>query len=88
MAFARNFTKVEVTPFVNGETGEPFKSLVLTDKDGNTQLVNFSSKLGELTPAEIVARKTELQVVRMDSGTFILCKKGEMPEGEEVNLWD
>ena len=88
LTFARNYKKVEVVPFVNKETGENFKSLVFTNESGDRQMVNFSSKLGELTAAEIAARKNELQVVSMDSGTFILCKQGEMPVGEEVNLWN
>lgn len=84
VTFARNFRSVEVKPFTNSETGEQFKSLVFEDADKNYTMVNFSSQLGELTPAEITARKDELQVVSMDSGTHILCKKGEMPAGEAV----
>lgn len=88
LTFARPYQKVEVVPFKNSETGDEFKSLVFTDATGQRVMVNFSSKLGELTPAEIAARKAELQVVSMDSGTHILCKQGEMPAGEIVNLWD
>lgn len=88
LTFARNYKKVDVIPFVNKETGENFKSLVFTNENGDRQMVNFSSKLGELSASEVAARKNELQVVSMDSGTFILCKQGEMPVGEEVNLWN
>lgn len=84
MSFARNFKKAEVIPFTNKETGEPFKSLVFTDADNQPTMVNFSSNLGELSAAEIAARKEDLQVVSMDSGTHILCKRGEMPTGEAV----
>ena len=84
ITFARNFKSAEVIPFTNSETGEQFKSLVFKDQDNNPTMVNFSSKLGELSPAEIAAQKADLQVVSMDSGTHILCKRGEMPTGEVV----
>lgn len=90
LAFAEPYKdggKIAVTPFTNKETGDSFKSLVFTDKNGQSTMVNFSSNLGELTAAEIAARKAELQVVSMDSGTFILCKQGELPAGEAVNMW-
>ena len=88
LAFAKGYKKAEVVPFKNKETNEEFKSLVFTDENDQPTMVNFSSNLGELSATEIAARKHELQVVSMDSGTHILCKKGEIPSGEAVQgLW-
>ena len=68
---------MQLGAFVNKESGESFKSCIFTDDAGNRCFVAFSSKLGELSPREIAARKHELQVVTMDSGSHILCKQGE-----------
>ena len=68
--------RMQVGAFVNSESNESFKSCIFTDEKGDKCFVAFSSNLGELTPSEIVAMKNELQVVTMDSGTHILCKKG------------
>ena len=77
---------MKVAPFVNQQTGETFKSCAFINPDDNSiTLVGFSSQLGELTPAEIVAQKNELQVVELESGTFKLCKRGA-DNWEEVNL--
>lgn len=87
VAFARTNGKMKVAPFVNKETGEAFKSCMFVDNDGNvTKVVNFSSKLGELTPAEIASRKDELQVVELESGTFKLCKTGSTWEDVDLGL--
>ena len=77
LAFARMKGKMQVGSFVNKETGDSFKSCIFTDADDNRCFVAFSSKLGELTPAEIVARKNELQVVELTSGNYSLCRQGE-----------
>lgn len=85
LAFARMKGKMQVAPFVNKETGETFKSCMFTDPDGNRTIVNFSSNLGELTPAEISAQKADLQVVELESGSFKLCKSGST--WEDVDLF-
>lgn len=61
------------------KTGESFKSLIFVDPTDETKktFVHFSSKLGELTPKQIGEMKNDLQVVTMDSGSHILCKKGD-----------
>ena len=84
LAFARMKGKMQVAPFVNKETGESFKSCMFTDPDGNRTIVNFSSKLGELTPAEIIAQKADLQVVELESGSYKLCKNGSTWEDVEL----
>lgn len=80
IAFARRKGKMQVGQFKNAE-GTEFKSCIFTDNDGNRTFVRFSTNLGEMTPAEIVAQKADLQVVeRMgDDGEtrFILSKTGQ-----------
>jgi len=77
LAFARMKGKMQVGSFVNKETGEAFKSAIFTNGDGDRCFVAFSSKMGELTPAEIVAQKDKLQVVELESGNYSLCRQGE-----------
>lgn len=77
LAFARMKGKMQVGSFVNGETGETFKSAIFTNPDGDRCFVAFSSKLGELTPAQIAGQKDKLQVVELESGNYSLCRQGE-----------
>lgn len=83
IAFARSHGKMQVGQFTNSETGETFKSCIFTDpKDStNRTFVAFSSKLGELSPKEIAAQASDLQVVELTSGTFKLCHLGD-------NAWE
>ena len=77
MAFAKSHGKMQVGDFVNKETGEAFKSCIFTNPEDNSRcFVAFSSKMGELSPAEIAARKDELQVVELESGNYSLCTIG------------
>ena len=85
ISFARSHGKMKVAPFVNKETGECFKSCAFLSSDGGITLVAFSSKLGELTPAQIAAQKDDLQVVQLESGSFKLCKAGH-DTWEDVDL--
>lgn len=73
LAFAKEFGKMQVGNFANQETGETFKSCIFTDNEGSRTFVSFSSKLGELSPAEISSQKSELQVVKLTSGSYKLC---------------
>ena len=77
LAFARMKGKMQVGKFANKESGKEFKSCVFTDDENNHCFVAFSSKLGELTPAEIAAQKDRLQVVELESGNYSLCRQGE-----------
>ena len=86
LAFARMKGKMQVGSFANKETGDTFKSCIFTDNEGNRSFVAFSSKMGELTPAEIKAQKDDLQVVMLASGTYKLCKRGEN-NWEDVDLF-
>ena len=90
IAFARMKGKMRVAPFVNKETGEAFKSCMFTTQDAEGKdvhtIVNFSSNLGELTPAEIIAQKNDLQVVELENGRFKLCKSGSTWESVDLGL--
>ena len=85
ISFAKTHGRMKVAPFVNRETGECFKSCAFLSSKGEVTLVAFSSKLGELTPAEIAAQKNDLQVVQLESGTYKLCKAGH-DTWEDVDL--
>ena len=85
ISFAKAHGRMKVAPFVNKETGECFKSCAFLSSDGEVTLVAFSSKLGELTPAQIAAQKDDLQVVQLESGSFKLCKAGH-DTWEDVDL--
>ena len=74
--FAKTYGSLSMGTCTNKTTGEQFKKLCFTKGDTQTY-VGFSSKLGELTGAEIVAQKDSLQVVTLSSGSHILCKAGE-----------
>ena len=87
ISFAEAHGRMKVAPFVNKETGECFKSCAFLDSEGGITLVAFSSKLGELTPAQIAAQKDDLQVVQLESGSFKLCKAGHGQDTwEDVDL--
>lgn len=77
LAFAAEKGRMQVGNFANKSTGENFKSCIFTDNEGARCFVAFSSKMGELTPAEIVAQKHDLQVVMLESGNYKLCRQGE-----------
>ena len=95
LAFARIKGAPHPNISKNSETGEPFKNLVFIDNYNNRTFVAFSSKLGELSPAEIKARKDELQVVKLnpDPGTgkeggYLRCKAGNLNIGEAIDLFE
>lgn len=77
LAFARMKGKMQVGSFVNKDSGDTFKSCIFTDGEGDRTFVAFSSKLGELSPSEIVSQKDKLQVVELESGNYSLCRQGE-----------
>ena len=85
ISFAKSHGRMKVAPFVNKETGEAFKSCAFLDSEGGITLVAFSSKLGELTPAQIAEQKDDLQVVQLESGSFKLCRAGH-DTWEDVDL--
>lgn len=87
VAFARSNGRMKVGSFVNSDTGEAFKSCMFVNEEGKVnKVVNFSSKLGELTPQQIASQKDSLQVVELESGTFKLCKTGSTWEDVDLGL--
>ena len=82
LAFAKTHGRMQVGEFVNGDTGEAFKSCIFTNPEDQSRcFVAFSSKMGELTPREIMDQKDSLQVVELESGNYSLCKQG-------ANAWE
>lgn len=57
------------------KNGETYHLCRFIKKDGSITRVYFFSQLGELTPAEITARKNELYVGLMSSGKYYLHDK-------------
>lgn len=89
IAFAKKFgPKMQVGEFSNSQTGEVFKSCIFTQGDTRT-FVAFSSRLGALTPREIVAQKDDLQVVLCETKEgkemYSLCHQGHN-SWEDVDL--
>lgn len=71
--FAKEYgPRMQVCEFINNNTKEVFKACKFTKPDSTSTLVSFGRKLGELTPAEIAARKHQLRV----SEWIINNKKG------------
>ena len=75
LEFAKLKGKMQVGSFVNTESFEEFKCNIFTDNEGNKCYVSFGAKLGELTPAEIIQRKDHLEVIMLNTGTYILQEK-------------
>ena len=74
---------------LTSKEGENFAALMFPTPDANGRdftMVSFSSNLGELSVSEVVARKNDLQIVQLESGSYILCRKGE-GGWEEVQLF-
>ena len=83
--FSHKFTKLKYAKNLVNKAGERFTSLVAIDDAGNYTFINFSKKLGVLTPAELKERKQDLQVV-LNTGAdsqevYTLCNKG-------ANTWE
>ena len=80
--FALSHGKMQLGTFVNGTTGESFRSCIFTNPSDNSRcFVAFSSKMGELSAREIAEQKDQLQVVELESGNFSLCK-------QDANNWE
>ena len=80
LAFVREHGgKLQVGEFTNKDDGEKFKSCIVSDGTPDSRcFVAFSSKLGELTPQQIVAQKDNLRVVQFEeSGNYCLCEPGD-----------
>lgn len=90
--FRANNGKMSINKFYDEKNKEYFTSCVFTKEnvDGKKSytFVAFSNKLGVLTPAEVKARKDELQVVltKTEAGKdrYVLCTT--CLTGEEVDI--
>lgn len=79
MAFARMMGKPKYAKgLTNSKTGEKFNAIAMVDPEsGNAKcFVHFSSKLGELSAQEVNERRKDLQVVELNSGSYVLCNYG------------
>lgn len=77
LSFAASHGKMQ-TGIARNKDGEEFASCSFTDPmTGLRTYVGFSSNLGVLSAAQIAARKHELQVVQLETGSYRLCKVGE-----------
>lgn len=97
MAFAGIHGKPKLTQpkeYINSQTGEHFTSRSVafehptemeTMPDGSQRhkvcFVGFTRNLGELSAAEIAARKDELRVVEYNNGNYGLC-------GQAADAWE
>ena len=88
LAFCREVgaKRLKYPEFTDKNTGEVFHSVAAVDGMSIKALIGFSSRLGELSPKEIADRKDGLQVVQLESGSYKLCKKGELPEWEDIDI--
>ena len=91
--YARKNGAPKRAKLTNSDTGEEFAALMFptpqTLPDGTQRdftMVAFSSNLGELSAADVAARKEELQVVQLESGNYYLCVKGN-GAWEDINLF-
>lgn len=73
---------VKIAPFTNKE-GEEFKSLAFISEESAITLVSFS-KVGELTPKQLKAKKHDLRVVLTDNNKYKLCE--DHSDWETVDL--
>ena len=94
ISFVRGFSKVDVVPFTDRETGETYHRLVGYDQYDNKTFVNMSSKLDEVknkSTEEVLnyinSSAKNLQVVETENDTMILCKQGgELHGGLTLNI--
>lgn len=79
ISFAKAFGKPQLGEFTNKETGEQFNSCIFTNpEDQSKTFVAFSSKLSiPQTVKGIVDNKDNLQVVELESGSYVLCMAGQ-----------
>lgn len=76
LEFAKIHGKMQ-TGTAKDKDGVEFKSCSFTNNEGTRTYVGFSSKLGVLSAKEIAEQKNNLQVVKLDTGGYRLCKQGE-----------
>ena len=89
MAFAHRMGKLISGTCVNSDTGETFPALRFVNPDTKEHVcfMAYSSKMPEenRNAEYIKAHKNSLQVVELQSGSFILCEQGE-GSWEDIDL--
>ena len=89
VAFVKNHGgKCFVAPFIDPKTGEPFTSLVCkktNSKEEKGTIVNFSSKLPELSLKDLASQKDSLQVVEIAVKPEVLEKR--KAEGRQLESY-
>lgn len=92
MAFAQSHGDMYVTDCQvknpdSPDFGKHFKACSFQNPTTDEVIfVSFSRNLGELTPEQIASQKSDLQVVKLTSGNYSLCKKGN-GLGQRVSLF-
>ena len=103
--FYKSHGKMKIAHMVNKDTGELFDSLAFVNPtNGSTVFVNFSSKMGPLTSAQINEMRNDLQVAELNvapellesrraSGrqleSYSLCRKGAGAwEDVSIDEWE
>lgn len=78
ISFAKTHGKMKLADFTNQETGEQYKGCAFVNPETNaTCFVGFSSNLGEMSAAEIAAKKNELQVVELNVAPEVAQSRAE-----------
>lgn len=81
LAFARSHGKMQLGKFsdtdeTSGEVSE-WQSLIFTDDAGTRTFVSVSEKLGTITPQFLLDNYRDLQVIKGNSGKYMVCKVGQ-----------
>lgn len=81
LAFARSHGKMQLGKFsqADPETNETkeWQSLIFTDSEGQRTFVSVSQKLGTLTPQFLLDNYRELQVIKGNTGNYMVCRQGD-----------
>ena len=76
LEFAKSHGRMKIGVFTNPETGETYKGCAFVDqKSNNVCFVYYSSNLGELTAAEIIANKDNLLIIQLKVDSEALSRR-------------
>jgi len=80
LAFARSHGRMQLGKFsqADEQTGEvnEWQSLIFTNDAGERTFVSISEKLTPITSKYVVENHAQLQVIKGNSGKYMLCKQG------------
>ncbi len=85
--FAKKMGQPKRATLTNNETGENYAAIMFPTPQGDREftMVAFNSDLGELSTSEILRRKFELYVVKLESGNYYLCDSKSLQVENIVN---